>query len=139
MNRQEFIDKLFAGAKQAGIEECEAYFSSGEGFEVDVLDGAIKEYSVSESSGMCFRGIYQGKMGYASTEIEDEEAIDMLHRFIDEALLLSEKEVRILHGKGYGILMQVIGQELRAMREVRTYHPEKVELGGAGVTVVELR
>ena len=68
-----------------------------------------------------------------------EEAIDMLHRFIDEALLLSEKEVRILHGKGYGILMQVIGQELRAMREVRTYHPEKVELGGAGVTVVELR
>ncbi len=68
-----------------------------------------------------------------------EEAIDMLHRFIDEALLLSEKEVRILHGKGYGILMQVIGQELRAMREVRTYRPEKVELGGAGVTVVELR
>lgn len=68
-----------------------------------------------------------------------EEAIDMLHKFIDEALLLSEKEVRILHGKGYGILMQVIQQELKAMREVRTFHPEKMELGGAGITVVELR
>ena len=68
-----------------------------------------------------------------------EEAIDMLHRFIDDALLLSEKEVRILHGKGYGILMQIIQQELKAMREVRTFHPEKMELGGVGVTIVELR
>lgn len=68
-----------------------------------------------------------------------EEALDMLHHFLDEALLLSEKEVRILHGKGYGILMQVIHQELKSMREVRTFHPEKVELGGVGVTLVQLR
>ena len=68
-----------------------------------------------------------------------EEAIDMLHRFLDDALLLSEKEVRILHGKGYGILMQIIRQELQASRDVRTFHPEKLELGGEGITVVELR
>ncbi len=68
-----------------------------------------------------------------------EEAIDMLHRFLDDALLLSEKEVRILHGKGYGILMQVIRQELQASRDVRTFHPEKLELGGEGITVVNLR
>ncbi len=68
-----------------------------------------------------------------------EEALDELHQFLDTALLLSEKEVRILHGKGNGILMQVIQQELRNMREVRTFHPEKLELGGAGITVVELR
>ncbi len=68
-----------------------------------------------------------------------EEAIDMLHRFLDDALLLSEREVRILHGKGYGILMQVIRQELQASRDVRTFHPEKLELGGEGVTVVNLR
>ena len=68
-----------------------------------------------------------------------EEAIDRLHHFLDEAILLSEKEVRILHGKGYGILMQVIHQELKSIREVRTFHPEKVELGGVGITVVNLR
>ena len=68
-----------------------------------------------------------------------EEAIDMLHRFLDDALLLSEKEVRILHGKGYGILMQVIRQELQASRDVRTFHPEKLELGGEGITVVNLK
>ncbi len=68
-----------------------------------------------------------------------EEAIDLLHRFIDEAILLSEKEVRILHGKGYGILMQVVHQELKSIREVRTFHPEKIELGGVGITIVQLR
>ncbi len=68
-----------------------------------------------------------------------EEAIEMLHRFLDDALLLSEKEVRILHGKGYGILMQVIRQELQASRDVRTFHPEKLELGGEGITVVNLK
>ncbi len=68
-----------------------------------------------------------------------EEAIDMLHRFLDDALLLSEKEVRILHGKGYGILMQIIRQELQTSRDVRTFHPEKLELGGEGITVVELK
>ena len=68
-----------------------------------------------------------------------EEALDLLHKFLDEAILLSEKEVRILHGKGYGILMQVIHQELKSMREIRSFHPEKVELGGVGVTIVELR
>ncbi|MBR4505262.1 MAG: Smr/MutS family protein [Bacteroidales bacterium] len=68
-----------------------------------------------------------------------EEAISELHQFLDNAILLGEKEVRILHGKGYGILMQIISQELQAMREVRTFHPEKIELGGAGITVVELR
>ena len=68
-----------------------------------------------------------------------EEALVLLHKFLDEAILLSEKEVRILHGKGYGILMQVIHQELKGMHEVRTFHPEKVELGGVGVTIVNLR
>ncbi|MBR6899641.1 MAG: Smr/MutS family protein [Bacteroidales bacterium] len=68
-----------------------------------------------------------------------EEALDLLHKFLDEAILLSEKEVRILHGKGYGILMQVIHQELKSIREVRSFHPEKVELGGVGVTIVQLR
>ena len=68
-----------------------------------------------------------------------EEAIAELHQFLDTALLLSEKEVRILHGKGYGILMQIIRDELRASRDVHTFHPEKLELGGEGITVVELR
>ena len=94
MNRQQFIEKLFAGAKKASIEECEAYFSSGESFDVDILEGEIREYSVSNSSGMCFRGLYRGKMGYASTEIEDEEAVDMLIEGVKNNALLLETDDR---------------------------------------------
>ena len=68
-----------------------------------------------------------------------EEAIAELHQFLDTALLLSEHEVRILHGKGYGILMQIIREQLRANPNVRTFHPERLELGGEGITVAELR
>ena len=68
-----------------------------------------------------------------------EEAIDLLHQHLDTALLLGEKEVRILHGKGYGILMSLVRQQLQASRSVRSFHPERLELGGEGITVVELR
>ncbi len=68
-----------------------------------------------------------------------EEAMEKLHQFIDSAILLSEHEVRILHGKGYGILKQMIREQLQAIPEVRTFHPERLELGGEGITVVELR
>jgi len=78
VNTDKFIEQLFAAAKAAGIGDCEAYMTSGESFEVDILEGAIKEYNVSVSCGLCFRGIYGGKMGYASTQIMDEEAIELL-------------------------------------------------------------
>lgn len=68
-----------------------------------------------------------------------DEAIDRLTHFIDDAMLLSEKEVRILHGKGYGILKQVISEYLRANPDVRDFRSERLELGGAGITVVTLK
>ncbi len=67
-----------------------------------------------------------------------DEAVDLLFHFLDQATLLSEKEVRILHGKGYGILMQVIRQQLQASPVVKSFRAERVELGGEGITVVQL-
>lgn len=68
-----------------------------------------------------------------------EEALTELDRFLDEAQLLGEKELRILHGKGYGILKTLVRERLMAMKEVSTCHSERLELGGDGVTVVHLR
>ncbi|MCR4622222.1 MAG: TldD/PmbA family protein [Clostridiales bacterium] len=92
MNREEFIKKLFEGAARAGITECEAYFSDGESFDVDVLDGEIKEYSVSESKGVCLRGLYAGRMGYASTQVEDESSVDMLVEGVKTNAMLLETD-----------------------------------------------
>ena len=46
--------------------------------------------------------------------------------------------VRILHGKGNGILRQLIRQYLAAEPEVTSYRDENVQFGGAGITVADL-
>jgi len=68
-----------------------------------------------------------------------DEALDNLQHFLDDAQLLSEKELRILHGKGYGILKQIIRDFLQSNRDVRSFHSERLELGGDGITVVQLK
>jgi len=68
-----------------------------------------------------------------------EEASAALQHYIDEALLLSIKEVKILHGKGNGILREVIRDQLRLIPEVKRFGDEKIEMGGTGITVVLLK
>ena len=68
-----------------------------------------------------------------------DEAMENLQRFLDDAQLLSEKELRILHGKGYGILKQMIREYLQGNRDVQSFRSEKLELGGDGITVVKLK
>ena len=68
-----------------------------------------------------------------------DEAMANLQHFLDDAQLLSEKEIRILHGKGYGILKQMIREYLQANRDVQSFRSERLELGGDGITVVHLK
>jgi DNA mismatch repair protein MutS2 len=68
-----------------------------------------------------------------------DEAISDLKKYIDEAILLSIKEVKILHGKGNGILRDVLREQLRAIPEVKNYRDEKPDFGGSGITVVILK
>lgn len=68
-----------------------------------------------------------------------DEAMENLQHFLDDAQLLSEKELRILHGKGYGILKQIIRDYLMGNRDVKSFHSERLELGGDGITVVHLK
>lgn len=68
-----------------------------------------------------------------------EVALEMLQHHLDEAQLLGEKELKILHGKGYGILKTLIREALQGNKEVRDYQSERMELGGDGITVVHLK
>ncbi len=67
-----------------------------------------------------------------------EEAISNIQAFIDEAIMLDIHELRILHGKGNGILKEVIRNFLKADPVVRSYRDEHVQFGGSGITIVEL-
>lgn len=68
-----------------------------------------------------------------------EEAASELSKYIDEALLLSTREVKIIHGKGDGILRKIVRDGLRAISEVVYFEEEHVERGGSGATIVRLK
>ncbi len=68
-----------------------------------------------------------------------DEATEQLRHFIDDAQLLSEKELRILHGKGFGILKTIVRQQLMAMNEVQSFGSAPLNSGGDGVTIVHLK
>lgn len=67
-----------------------------------------------------------------------EEAIPLADALVDNAVLFSVPEVRIVHGKGNGILRTVLRDHLSKYPYVKAMEDEHVERGGAGVTVVSL-
>ena len=67
-----------------------------------------------------------------------DEALNEVMHFIDDAILVGMSPVRILHGKGNGILRQLIRDYLSTVPNVTRFRDEHVQFGGAGITVVEL-
>jgi len=68
-----------------------------------------------------------------------DEVAPHLDRFMDTAILLGAGELRILHGKGEGVLRKVVRDVLKGYKEVSSVSDEHVERGGDGVTVVILK
>jgi len=67
-----------------------------------------------------------------------DEALESVTRFIDEAFVTGVSQVRILHGKGNGILREEIRKYLKTIGGVSSFKDEHIEQGGSGITVVEL-
>ncbi len=63
-----------------------------------------------------------------------DEAMEKVASYIEDAVVLGAKEVNILHGKGYGILRQIIRDYLTTRSEIKSFGDAPVELGGAGIT-----
>src|SRR5688572_25714929 len=68
-----------------------------------------------------------------------DEVIGILEQYIDTAILLGQGELRILHGKGEGVLRKVVRDHLKRYKEVESVKDEHVERGGDGITVVVLK
>ena len=67
-----------------------------------------------------------------------DDALSATSLFIDDAILLEQSRVRILHGTGTGALRELVRHYLATVTGVRSYRDEHVQFGGAGITVVEL-
>ncbi|MCP4550609.1 MAG: endonuclease MutS2 [Bacteroidetes bacterium] len=68
-----------------------------------------------------------------------DEALSDIRRYVDEAILLSIKEVNILHGKGDGILRKISREYLDTIDQVENYQDQKPDRGGDGITVVTFK
>ena len=68
-----------------------------------------------------------------------EELMPVLDQFIDDAILLGQSELKILHGKGEGVLRKVVRDHLKKVKQVASLADDHVERGGAGITVVILK
>ncbi|MDR2064977.1 MAG: Smr/MutS family protein [Prevotellaceae bacterium] len=67
-----------------------------------------------------------------------EEAIPVIENFIDEAMMAGCSELKILHGKGNGILRTQIRNILKNVAGIKYIGDEHPDFGGAGITVIKM-
>lgn len=66
-----------------------------------------------------------------------QDALNLVTRYIDDAIMLNIGTVRIIHGKGSGVLREEIQKYLRSIPGV-SVSDEDIRNGGTGVTIVKL-
>jgi DNA mismatch repair protein MutS2 len=67
-----------------------------------------------------------------------EEAMMEVDSFMNDAIMLGYQELRIVHGKGDGILRTLIRNQLKGYSQVKKTTDEHADRGGAGVTIVTM-
>jgi len=78
----------------------------------------------------------------AELDIRGETGDDgwfILDKYLDDALLVKVASVRIIHGKGTGLLRKHIWNMLKKDRRVASYRMGAFGEGDAGVTIIELK
>ena len=65
-----------------------------------------------------------------------ENALETLQDFLDNALLSNALEIKIIHGKGSGILRKAVKQKLREYPNIKEIKYASPEQGGDGKTIV---
>ncbi|MBR0175213.1 MAG: Smr/MutS family protein, partial [Bacteroidales bacterium] len=66
-----------------------------------------------------------------------QEALESVMHYCDDAQMLGVHSVRIIHGKGTGVLREEIQKYLRTVPGVASVADEDIRHGGTGVTIVE--
>lgn len=67
-----------------------------------------------------------------------DEALTEVMQFVDEAIMLGYDRIRIVHGRGSGILKKLIRGALKNISSVASVSDEQAEFGGDAITIVKL-
>ena len=101
---------------------------------------AVKETARPVSSVKVDTSITERKLNF-STEIDVRgerlnDAIEKVTRYVDDAIMLGVSSVRIIHGKGTGVLRDELQKLIRTVPGVASVRDEHIQFGGTGVTIV---
>jgi DNA mismatch repair protein MutS2 len=109
-----------------------------------VSENEFTKVTGAKSYGTSFKGVdmENRKLSFKpSLDLRGKRAAEALREvteFIDEAVMVGAGELRILHGKGDGILRQIIREYLSGINVVSRFEDEDIRFGGSGITVVKL-
>ena len=112
---------------------------------VEKLEKAQKSPQVSYQKKVKKMGVdISTKMANFNHEISirgmrADEAISKIESFLDEALLVGVDEVRIVHGKGHGVLREMVRNVTKDHPGISTVADEHPDRGGAGISVIKLK
>jgi len=70
--------------------------------------------------------------------VRGDEAILKVQKWLDEAYALGQGTVKIIHGRGDGILRKLLRQHFKTVNFIKSYYDEHADRGGDGCTYVEL-
>ena len=101
---------------------------------------AVKETARPVSTIKVDSSINERKLNF-STEIDVRgerlnDAVEKITRYVDDAIMLGVSTVRIIHGKGTGVLRDELQKLIRTMPGVASVRDEHIQFGGTGVTIV---
>ncbi len=83
-------NKVFAKAKEENLEALELTVSEDRNFSFSLFRGELDSYNISESKTVEARGIYNGKVGFATSEKTDDSTVDYLVNHIKQNATLSD-------------------------------------------------
>ena len=101
---------------------------------------AVKETARPASTIKVDSSINERKLNF-STEIDVRgerlnDAVEKITRYVDDAIMLGVSTVRIIHGKGTGVLRDELQKLIRTIPGVASVRDEHIQFGGTGVTIV---
>ena len=101
---------------------------------------AVKETARPVSTIKVDSAISERKLNF-STEIDVRgerlnDAVEKVTRYVDDAVMLGVSSVRIIHGKGTGVLRDELQKLIRTIPGVASVRDEHIQFGGTGVTIV---
>lgn len=101
---------------------------------------SVKQTYKSSSAARLDEGISERKLNFKSElDVRGErlsDALEKVTQYVDDAIMLNIDSVRIIHGKGTGVLHEEIQKLLRATAGVTSVCDEDIRFGGSGVTIV---